>query len=50
MILSINGKPVKNAEDAVNVSEEVKTLSTVRLRVLRGGKPDFVIVEERKDN
>lgn len=50
VILSINGKPVKNAEEAVNVSEEMKNLSTVRLRVLRGGKPDFVIIEERKEN
>lgn len=49
VILSINGKEVKNAEDAVKLSEEVKNLSTVRLRVNRRGATQFVIVEERKD-
>jgi serine protease Do len=49
IILAINGKEVTNAEDAVKLSEEVKNLSTVRLRVNRRGQPQFVIVEERKD-
>ena len=49
VIVSINGKEVTNADDAVKLSEEVKTLKSVRLRVLRGGQPRFVIVEERKE-
>jgi serine protease Do len=48
IILSINGKEVKNAEDAVQISEAVKNLSTVRLRVNRRGLTQFVIVEEPK--
>jgi serine protease Do len=50
VIVSINGKDVKNAEAAVTLSEEVKTLSTVRLRVHRAGQTRFVIVEERKEH
>lgn len=49
VIVSINGKEVTNAEDAVKLSEEVKTLKSVRLRVHRGGQTRFVIVEERKE-
>ena len=50
VIISINGKEVKNAEEAVKLSEDVKTLNIVRLRVIRGGKTEFVVVEERKDH
>ena len=50
MIVSINGKDVKSADEAIALSEEVKHLSTVRLRVNRAGKTEFVIVEERKEN
>jgi serine protease Do len=49
VILEIDGKPVKNADDAVKVSEEVKTKSTVRLRVSTRGNTRFVVVEEQKD-
>ncbi len=50
VIVSINGKDVKSADEAIALSEEVKHLSTVRLRVNRAGKTEFVIVEERKEN
>lgn len=49
VIISINGKEVSNADDAVKLSEEVKILKSVRLRVHRGGQTRFVIVEERKE-
>lgn len=49
VIISINGKEVKNAEEAVTMSEEVKNLKSVRLRVHRAGQTRFVIVEERKE-
>lgn len=51
VILEIDGKAVKNSEDAVKLSEEVKTKSTVRLRVSTRGNTRFVVVEEsKKDN
>jgi serine protease Do len=48
VIVEIDGKAVKNADDAVKLSEEVKTKSTVRLRVSTRGTTRFVVVEELK--
>jgi serine protease Do len=50
VIVEIDGKAVKNADDAVKVSEEVKNKSAVRLRVSSRGSTRFVVVEERKEN
>ncbi len=50
VIVEIDGKGVKTADDAVRLSEEVKTKSSVRLRVNTRGTTKFVVVEERKDN
>jgi serine protease Do len=50
VIVEIDGKAVKNADDAVKLSEEVKNKETVRLRVSTRGNTRFVVVEERKDN
>jgi serine protease Do len=50
VIVEIDGKSVKNADDAVRLSEEVKTKTSVRLRVSTRGSTKFVVVEERKDN
>jgi serine protease Do len=50
VIVEIDGKAVKNADDAVRLSEEVKTKSSVRLRVNTRGNTKFVVVEERKEN
>ena len=50
VIVEIDGKPVKNSEDAVKLSEEVKSKKTVRLRVSTRGNTKFVVVEERKNN
>ena len=50
VVVEIAGKPVKNSEDAIKLSEEVKTKSSVRLRVNTKGTTRFVVVEERKDN
>jgi serine protease Do len=50
VIVEIDGRPVKNSEDAVKISEEVKTKRAVRLRVSTKGNTRFVVVEERKDN
>ncbi len=48
VVVSINGKEVKDADAAVKLSEEVKSLNSVRLRVHRAGQTRFVIVEEQK--
>jgi serine protease Do len=50
VIVEIDGKVVKNADDAVKLSEDVKNKETVRLRVSTRGNTRFVVVEERKDN
>ena len=50
VIVDIDGKKVANADEAVKLSEEVKTKSSVRLRVSRKGATQFVVVEERKEN
>jgi serine protease Do len=50
VIISINGKDVKDAEDAVKLSEDAKHLNSVRLRVHRAGQTRFVIVEGPKEN
>ena len=50
VIISINGKDVKDAEDAVKLSEDAKHLNSVRLRVHRAGQTRFVIVEAPKEN
>jgi serine protease Do len=50
VIVDIDGKKVTNADEAVKLSEEVKTKSSVRLRIHRQGATQFVVVEERKDN
>lgn len=49
VIISINGKEVNNAEEAVKLSEEIKQMKSVRLRVHRAGQTRFVIVEDRKE-
>lgn len=48
VILEIDGKPIKNADDAVKISEAVKTKEMVRLRVNSRGTTRFVVVEELK--
>ncbi len=50
VVVEIAGKPVKNSEDAIKLSEEVKMNSSVRLLVNRKGTDRFVVVVERKDN
>jgi serine protease Do len=50
VIVEIDGKGVKNSDDAVRLSEEVKTKNSVRLRVSSRGTTKFVVVEERKEN
>ncbi len=50
VIVDIDGKKVASADEAVKLSEEVKTKSSVRLRINRKGGTQFVVVEERKDN
>ncbi len=50
VIVDIDGKKVASADEAVKLSEDVKTKSSVRLRISRKGATQFVVVEERKDN
>jgi serine protease Do len=50
VVVDIAGKPVKNSEDAIKLSEEVKMKSSVHLRVNTKGVTRVVVVEERKDN
>ena len=50
VIVDIDGKKIASADEAVKLSEEVKTKSSVRLRISRKGATQFVVVEERKDN
>ena len=50
VIVDIDGKKIASADDAVKLSEEVKTKSSVRLRISRKGATQFVVVEERKEN
>jgi serine protease Do len=50
VIVDIDGKKVTTADEAVKLSEEVKTKPSVRLRISRRGATQFVLVEERKDN
>jgi serine protease Do len=50
VIVDIDGKKVANADEAVKLSEEVKTKPSVRLRIHRAGATQFVVVEERKEN
>ena len=50
VIVDIDGKKVANADEAVKLSEEVKTKPSVRLRISRKGATQFVVVEERKEN
>ena len=49
VIVDIDGKRIASADDAVKLSEEVKTKSSVRLRISRKGATQFVVVEERKE-
>ena len=49
VIVDIDGKKIASADDAVKLSEEVKTKSSVRLRISRKGATQFVVVEERKE-
>jgi serine protease Do len=49
IIVDIDGKRVATSDDAVKLSEEVKTKSSVRLRINRKGQTQFVVVEERKE-
>ena len=49
VIVDIDGKRVATSDDAVKLSEEVKTKSSVRLRISRKGATQFVVVEERKE-
>ena len=49
VIVDIDGKRIASADDAVKLSEEVKTKSSVRLRISRKGGTQFVVVEERKE-
>jgi len=49
VIVDIDGKKVASADEAVKLSEDVKTKSSVRLRISRKGATQFVVVEERKD-
>ena len=49
VIVDIDGKKIASADEAVKLSEEVKTKSSVRLRISRKGGTQFVVVEERKD-
>jgi serine protease Do len=50
VIVDIDGKHIATADEAVKLSEEVKTKTSVRLRISRKGATQFVVVEERKDN
>ena len=50
VIVDIDGKRVASADEAVKLSEDVKTKTSVRLRIARKGATQFVVVEERKDN
>ena len=50
VIVDIDGKKIASADEAVKLSEEVKTKSSVRLRISRKGATQFVVVEERKEN
>ena len=50
VIVDSDGKTVANSDEAVKLSEEVKTKSSVRLRISRKGATQFVVVEERKEN
>jgi serine protease Do len=50
VIVDIDGKKVATADEAVKLSEDVKTKSSVRLRIHRQGATQFVVVEERKEN
>ena len=49
VIVDIDGKRIASADDAVKLSEEVKTKSSVRLRISRKGATQFIVVEERKE-
>lgn len=49
VIVDIDGSEVKSADDAVKISEKVKTKASVRVRVSTRGVTRFVIVEEPKD-
>ena len=49
VIVDIDGKKISSADEAVKLSEEVKTKSSVRLRIARKGATQFVVVEERKE-
>jgi serine protease Do len=50
VIVEVDGKPIANADEAVKMSEAVKTKPSVRLRIARKGGTKFVVVEERKEN
>jgi serine protease Do len=50
VIVDIDGKRIATADEAVKLSEEVKTKTSVRLRISRKGATQFVVVEEKKDN
>ncbi len=49
VIVDIDGKKIASADEAVKLSEEVKTKTSVRLRISRKGATQFVVVEERKE-
>ena len=50
VLVEIDGKAVKDADEAVKMSEEVKRKSSVRVRVNSRGATRFVVIEEKKEN
>jgi len=54
VIVEVDGRPTKDAEEAIKASEDVKTKKSVRLRVASKNGQNyitrFVIVEENKEN
>ena len=50
VVVEIDGKPVKDSDAAVKLSEEVKHKNSVRIRVNSRGATRFVVIEEKKEN
>ncbi len=50
VVVEIDGKPVKDSDAAVKLSEEVKQKNSVRIRVNSHGATRFVVIEEKKEN
>jgi len=49
VVVEIDGKSVTNADDAVKLSEAVKTMSSVMLRISRQGSRQSILITDRKD-